>query len=144
MLDLLYIYIYIYTTIYVVCLIQFRNFLQIDGTIVAPDEPSNWDPKLQRTWLEFSKLEGIVFQGNGVIDGSGSKWWAASCKKNKSNVLSSIPKIIFLYLQNIKRLEFSIRILHFFLALFQPCKSAPTVRNHCLHQCFLFFLLMDS
>lgn len=71
-------------------------FLQIDGTIVAPDEPSNWDPKFQRVWLEFSKLKGVVFQGNGVIDGSGSKWWAASCKKNKSNVKSSIPKISFL------------------------------------------------
>jgi len=27
-------------------------------------------------------------------------------------------------------LEFSNRILHIFLALLQPCKSAPTVRNH--------------
>ena len=53
---------------------------------MAPEEPSNWDPKFQRIWLEFSKLKGVVFQGNGVIDGSGSKWWAASCKKNKSNV----------------------------------------------------------
>ncbi|CAI0386304.1 unnamed protein product, partial [Linum tenue] len=59
---------------------------QIDGTIVAPDEPANWDPKLARLWLDFSKLNGVIFLGNGVIDGSGSKWWAASCKKNKSNV----------------------------------------------------------
>jgi polygalacturonase len=76
-----------------------KLIIQIDGTIVAPDEPSNWDSKFQRIWLEFSKLKGVVFQGKGVIDGSGSKWWAASCKKNKSN----------------------------------PCKSAPTVRNHYLH-----------
>jgi len=61
--------------------------LQIDGTIVAPDEPKNWDPDLARQWLEFSKLNGVLFQGNGVIDGSGSKWWASSCKKNKTNVI---------------------------------------------------------
>ena len=61
--------------------------LQIDGTIVAPDEPKNWDPNLPRLWLDFSKLNGVHFHGKGVIDGSGSKWWASSCKKNKSNVI---------------------------------------------------------
>ncbi|CDY44150.1 BnaA09g31020D [Brassica napus] len=93
--------------------------IQIDGTIVAPDEPSNWDPKLQRTWLEFSKLEGVVFQGNGVIDGSGSKWWAASCKKNKSNPCKSAPtaltidsssgvKVSGLTIQNSQQMNFII------------------------------------
>ncbi|KDO82376.1 hypothetical protein CISIN_1g0424472mg, partial [Citrus sinensis] len=72
--------------------------IQIDGTIVAPAEPDNWDPKLARIWLDFSKLNGVLFQGSGVIDGSGSKWWASSCKKNKSEsvrvyqVLVSAPE----------------------------------------------------
>lgn len=64
--------------------------VQIDGTIIAPDEPSNWDPNMPRLWLDFSKLNRAQFQGSGVIDGSGSKWWAASCKKNKTNVLFSL------------------------------------------------------
>ncbi|KAJ4827819.1 hypothetical protein Tsubulata_026156 [Turnera subulata] len=34
--------------------------IQIDGTIVAPDEPSNWDPNLSRLWLDFSKLNGAL------------------------------------------------------------------------------------
>ncbi|XWS63677.1 hypothetical protein CRYUN_Cryun06bG0122100 [Craigia yunnanensis] len=68
-----------------------RLVVQIDGTIVAPDEPKNWDPDLLRLWLDFSKLRGVVFQGNGVIDGSGSKWWASSCKKNKSNPCRGAP-----------------------------------------------------
>ncbi|GAV61016.1 Glyco_hydro_28 domain-containing protein, partial [Cephalotus follicularis] len=59
--------------------------IQIDGTIVAPGEPKNWDRNLPRIWLDFSMLKGVLFQGSGVIDGSGSKWWASSCKKNKSN-----------------------------------------------------------
>ncbi|GFZ00073.1 pectin lyase-like superfamily protein [Actinidia rufa] len=64
---------------------------QIEGTIVAPDEPKNWDPKNPRIWLNFFNLTGVVFQGGGVIDGSGNKWWAASCKKNKSNPCKGAP-----------------------------------------------------
>lgn len=65
--------------------------IQIDGTIIAPDEPKNWDPKFPRIWLDFSKLNGVLFQGRGVIDGSGSKWWASSCKKNKTNPCRGAP-----------------------------------------------------
>ncbi|KAH6785682.1 hypothetical protein C2S51_038137 [Perilla frutescens var. frutescens] len=68
-----------------------RIVIQIEGTIAAPDEPVNWDPKNPRTWLVFNNLTKAYFQGKGVIDGSGSKWWAASCKKNKSNPCKSAP-----------------------------------------------------
>ncbi|KAI8527081.1 hypothetical protein RHMOL_Rhmol12G0048100 [Rhododendron molle] len=69
-----------------------HNFIvQIEGTIVAPDEPKNWDPKNPRIWLDFFNLTGVLFQGGGVIDGSGSKWWAASCKRNKSNPCIGAP-----------------------------------------------------
>lgn len=75
--------------------------VQIEGTIVAPDDPNNWDPKFPRTWLDFYKLKGVLFQGHGVIDGSGSKWWASSCKKNKTNVniWKFIVSIVFQALQ---------------------------------------------
>lgn len=46
---------------------------------------------MARIWLDFSKLKGVLFQGSGVIDGSGSKWWATSCKKNKSNPCRGAP-----------------------------------------------------
>ncbi|KAL1534138.1 galacturonan 1,4-alpha-galacturonidase [Salvia divinorum] len=65
--------------------------IQIEGTIVAPDDPNSWDPKNPRTWLVFNNLTKVYFQGKGVIDGSGTKWWAASCKKNKSNPCKSAP-----------------------------------------------------
>lgn len=68
--------------------------MQIEGTIVAPDEPKDWDPKSMRSWLSFYNLTKALFQGNGVIDGSGQKWWAASCKKNKSNVNFTLHNII--------------------------------------------------
>ncbi|CAI0386302.1 unnamed protein product, partial [Linum tenue] len=86
---------------------------QIDGTIVAPDEPANWDPKLARLWLDFSKLNGVIFLGNGVIDGSGSKWWAASCKKNKSNQALTIDsstgvKVTGITIKNSQQMNFVI------------------------------------
>ncbi|KAL4570190.1 hypothetical protein LXL04_025841 [Taraxacum kok-saghyz] len=65
--------------------------IQIDGKIVAPDEPKNWDPRNPRIWLYFSNLDGVVLQGDGVIDGSGKKWWAASCKKNKTKPCVGAP-----------------------------------------------------
>ncbi|GFY88273.1 pectin lyase-like superfamily protein [Actinidia rufa] len=71
-----------------------KLIIQIDGTIVAPDEPNNWDPKNPRIWLDFSNLNGVIFQGGGVIDGSGSKWWAASCKRNKSNPCKGAPNAL--------------------------------------------------
>ncbi|OMO76680.1 Glycoside hydrolase, family 28 [Corchorus olitorius] len=48
-----------------------RLVLQIDGTIVAPDEPENWDPNLPRLWLDFSNLQGVAFQA--LQRGSNSK-----------------------------------------------------------------------
>ncbi|KAI3696505.1 hypothetical protein L1987_79523 [Smallanthus sonchifolius] len=68
-----------------------KLIMQIDGTIVAPDEPKKWDSKNPRNWLTFSNLTGATFHGHGVIDGSGKKWWAASCKKNKTNPCVAAP-----------------------------------------------------
>ncbi|CAA6661214.1 unnamed protein product [Spirodela intermedia] len=82
---------------YLVRAVRFRGpctddlIIQISGTIVAPAEPEDWDPKNPRTWLHFSKLAGVRFQGDGVIDGSGSKWWASSCKINKTNPCRGAP-----------------------------------------------------
>lgn len=47
---------------------------QLDGTIIAPTNPNAWSG-VTLQWLEFTKLEGITIQGNGVIDGRGSVWW---------------------------------------------------------------------
>ncbi|KAL3501172.1 hypothetical protein ACH5RR_035621 [Cinchona calisaya] len=86
--------------------------IQIEGTIVAPDEPKSWDPKNPRVWLGFYNLSKVLFQGSGVIDGSGSKWWAASCKKNKSNALtidsSSAVRVKGLTIQNSQQMHFVI------------------------------------
>ncbi|CAA0827773.1 Pectin lyase-like superfamily protein [Striga hermonthica] len=76
--------------------IQATFFFFLNGTIVAPDDNKTWDPKNPRTWLGFYNLSKASFEGLGVIDGSGSKWWAASCKRNKSNVKKKSRNIIAL------------------------------------------------
>ncbi|KAG8076668.1 hypothetical protein GUJ93_ZPchr0006g45385 [Zizania palustris] len=68
-----------------------RMVIQIQGTIVAPEEPSEWDPTSPRLWLLFSGLAGARIQGGGVIDGSGSKWWANSCKIDHSMQCKGAP-----------------------------------------------------
>jgi polygalacturonase len=50
---------------------------QLDGTIIAPTNPNAWSG-VTLQWLEFTKLERITIQGNGVIDGKGSVWWQDS------------------------------------------------------------------
>uniref|UniRef100_A0ACD5V9L1 Uncharacterized protein n=1 Tax=Avena sativa TaxID=4498 RepID=A0ACD5V9L1_AVESA len=66
----------------------------IHGTIVAPDEPSEWDPKSPRLWLLFGGLDGARIQGGGVIDGSGCKWWANSCKTDRSKPCRPAPTAV--------------------------------------------------
>ncbi|CAL9210458.1 unnamed protein product [Musa hybrid cultivar] len=70
---------------------QKNLIVQVSGTIVAPDEPKDWDLEHPRMWLFFSKLKGVKFQGGGIIDGSGSKWWAASCKITTTNPCKGAP-----------------------------------------------------
>ncbi|KAL9243113.1 hypothetical protein vseg_017041 [Gypsophila vaccaria] len=74
-----------------------RLTVKICGTIVAPADPKQWDhSKFERSWLLFSKLSGVLFKGKGVIDGSGSNWWASSCKRNKTNPCIAAPTAMIL------------------------------------------------
>uniref|UniRef100_A0ACD5TQZ6 Uncharacterized protein n=1 Tax=Avena sativa TaxID=4498 RepID=A0ACD5TQZ6_AVESA len=57
--------------------------LQIDGTIVAPSEPTTWPANGKRNWLVFYKAHGVSLSGSGLIDGKGQKWWDLPCKPHK-------------------------------------------------------------
>ncbi|XP_042497439.1 probable polygalacturonase At1g80170 [Macadamia integrifolia] len=137
--------------IYLVDATRFRGpcadklIIQIDGKIIAPNEPKNWDPKNPRIWLDFSKLSRVIFQGSGVIDGSGNKWWDASCKRNKSNPCKGAPtaltidsssavRVRGLTIQNSQQMHFvisrsnSVRILDMFIS--SPGNSPNTDGIH--------------
>lgn len=51
--------------------------LQLEGTILAPTSAKSFGSGLLQ-WLEFTKLNGIVIQGNGIINGRGQQWWTYS------------------------------------------------------------------
>jgi len=50
---------------------------QLEGTILAPTSAKAWGSGLLQ-WLEFTKLNGIVIQGSGIINGRGQQWWTYS------------------------------------------------------------------
>lgn len=109
-----------------ICLIE-----QIAGTIIAPGEPKDWDPKNPRIWLCFSRLNEVIIQGGGLITGSGTKWWESSCKTNKSNVNipTSYEMIIFEH-SSVALVQVSTNSSSCspsFLSVLQPCSQAPTV-----------------
>lgn len=47
--------------------------LQIEGTIVAPDDIGAWTDR--EKWLVFSNVNKLSVKGNGKIDGRGAAWW---------------------------------------------------------------------
>lgn len=61
--------------------------VQIDGTIMPPDGPNLWPKNIsKRQWLVFYRINGMLMQGGGVIDGRGQKWWNLPCKPHKVSI----------------------------------------------------------
>ncbi|KAG8077332.1 hypothetical protein GUJ93_ZPchr0007g4269 [Zizania palustris] len=50
---------------------------QLEGTMLAPTSAKAWGSGLLQ-WIEFTKLNGIAIQGNGMINGRGQQWWTYS------------------------------------------------------------------
>ncbi|XP_057467639.1 probable polygalacturonase At3g15720 [Actinidia eriantha] len=49
--------------------------IQISGTLVAPSKTNGWSNCQGNTWIYFSAVDGLSIQGNGEINGQGSRWW---------------------------------------------------------------------
>ncbi|KAG4913848.1 hypothetical protein JHK85_055238 [Glycine max] len=57
---------------------------KVDGTIWPPDGPDSWPlSSRKRQWLVFYRINGMLMQGSGLIDGRGEKWWNLSYKSHK-------------------------------------------------------------
>ncbi|KAL5561964.1 hypothetical protein UlMin_031711 [Ulmus minor] len=65
--------------------------VQIHGTIEASDVRSDY---VDRHWLFFDDVEGLVVEGGGTINGNGEIWWKHSCKINKSLPCSEAPTAV--------------------------------------------------
>ncbi|XP_057748714.1 polygalacturonase At1g48100-like [Arachis stenosperma] len=59
--------------------------LQVDGTLMAPDGPDSWPESDSRNqWLVFYRLDQMLLNGTGTIEGNGDKWWDLPCKPHRS------------------------------------------------------------
>lgn len=68
--------------------------VQIFGTIIAPEDPNDWEESQTSRWLLFNGVNNLVLRGGGIIDGRGNEWWAQSCKINKTNPCRPAPTAI--------------------------------------------------
>ncbi|XP_078436795.1 putative polygalacturonase At1g80170 [Wolffia australiana] len=68
--------------------------LLILGTIAAPEDPGLWDGRDRQKWLYFNKVDGLIVRGSGTVDGKGERWWAQSCKIDKTKPCTSAPTAI--------------------------------------------------
>ncbi|RZC85820.1 hypothetical protein C5167_026492 [Papaver somniferum] len=57
--------------------------IKIDGAIEASADRSDYKRDV-RHWIIFKKIQNLVVEGDGTIDGKGDIWWKNSCKINKS------------------------------------------------------------
>ncbi|KAJ3676045.1 hypothetical protein LUZ60_003457 [Juncus effusus] len=62
---------------------QNNMIFQVEGTILAPEDPDSWPANSRRNWLVFYRADGLTVQGGGLIDGRGEKWWNLPCKPHK-------------------------------------------------------------
>ncbi|XP_030474289.1 polygalacturonase-like [Syzygium oleosum] len=69
---------------------------KVYGTIKASVRLSDYD-KDRRYWLMFDNLTDFRMEGGGFINGNGRKWWANSCKINKSLPCKTAPTAMTFY-----------------------------------------------
>ncbi|RHN47875.1 putative polygalacturonase [Medicago truncatula] len=60
---------------------------QISGVLIASNNPSDYS-KDPGHWLVFAKVQQLVVNGGGTLDGKGTIWWENSCKRNKNKALT--------------------------------------------------------
>ncbi|KMZ74345.1 Polygalacturonase, family GH28 [Zostera marina] len=57
---------------------------QLDGVLMPPEGPDSWpESDSKQQWLVFYRMDGMVFTGQGTIEGNGEKWWNLPCKPHK-------------------------------------------------------------
>lgn len=94
--------------------------MQISGTLVAPKDPNVWIEA--NYWLLFYDVNNLIVGGGGRIDGRGQKWWAESCKINKTNPCRPAPTaVIFDSINNLWVTNLSIQNSPKFHLTFEKC-----------------------
>ncbi|KAM6565108.1 hypothetical protein CsatB_025106 [Cannabis sativa] len=64
--------------------------IQIEGTIEASTDRSDYAGAHERNWLMFQNVNNLIVEGGGTINGNGHLWWDLSCTTNKTPGLSFV------------------------------------------------------
>ncbi|KAJ6408234.1 hypothetical protein OIU84_011530 [Salix udensis] len=70
--------------------------LQVNGVIEASDDLSDYKED-GRHWLVFDRVQNLLVEGGGTIDGNGKIWWQNSCKVDKTLPCKDAPTAITFY-----------------------------------------------
>ncbi|XVE75625.1 hypothetical protein DITRI_Ditri12bG0108300 [Diplodiscus trichospermus] len=64
--------------------------IKIYGTIEASEDRSDYKED-SRHWLIFDRVDNLLIEGGGTINGKGNIWWQNSCKINKHHPCKDAP-----------------------------------------------------
>ncbi|KAK3159991.1 hypothetical protein QOZ80_1BG0053880 [Eleusine coracana subsp. coracana] len=64
---------------------------QIDGTLVAPEDKSDWNKQGYPHWISFINVDRLTITGKGTLDGTGKSSWKNSCRTNHKNPCTFAP-----------------------------------------------------
>ncbi|KAG6638402.1 hypothetical protein CIPAW_10G032400 [Carya illinoinensis] len=118
--------------------------MQIYGTIEASEDQSDYSDD-RRHWLVIERVENLIVEGGGTIDGNGKIWWQNSCKINKTLPCKHAPTAITfnqctnlivsnLKIQNAQQIHVSfskcMNVLASYLIVTSPEKSPNTDGIH--------------
>lgn len=79
------------------------EFIQIDGTLLAPPKVGSWQESSLFQWINFKWIQNFTIQGNGIVDGQGSEWWTTTSQIYYAQVRHSLPYFhLFLWTNKLK------------------------------------------
>ncbi|WJZ94798.1 hypothetical protein VitviT2T_013626 [Vitis vinifera] len=64
--------------------------IQVLGTITAPKSIYEWGGQSVDNWLIFFRINGLIVNGKGTINGQGSIWWQQLPKNNLFHPLDGV------------------------------------------------------
>jgi polygalacturonase len=64
---------------------------QIDGTLVAPEDKSDWNKLGYPHWISLTDVDRLTVTGKGTLDGTGRSSWKNSCRVNHKKPCTMAP-----------------------------------------------------
>ncbi|KAF4372362.1 hypothetical protein F8388_027035 [Cannabis sativa] len=89
-------------------------FFQVEGGIVAPKSPNEWNTK-NKDLISFVEVVGLSLNATATIDGRGKPWWDASCRDHPKlqGCFGRMPTtVVFLHCTRVKVVRLLVVTVH--------------------------------